>query len=316
MSPRVHTIDTNYTGRADFAAAYLLEDGEELAFVEANTNAALPRLLAALEARGSSPAQVRYVIVTHIHLDHAGGAGALMAACPNATLLAHPRAAPHAIDPSRIIAGARKVYGDEQFDALYGEIQPIDAARVEALDDGASVPFGARELRFIHTRGHANHHFCVVDEGSSSVFTGDAFGLLYPQLQRGGVLALPSTTPTDFDPLAAHEAVDDIVAAGTSSVYPTHFGEHRDLAGAAAQLHRQLDRYAQVVEQGDQSGREGAELDAFCLAQTREIIGAELDARGLGGDAAALELLDTDIEPNAQGLAFAVAKRRYKRSRA
>ena len=313
--PQIQTIDTHYTEQPEFAAAYLLEDRGELAFVETNTSAALPRLLAALERSGATPAQVRYVIVTHIHLDHAGGAGALMAVCPEATLLAHPRAAPHAVDPARIIAGARKVYGDEVFAQLYGEVLPVAAERVRALEDGARVELGGRELSFLHTRGHANHHFCVHDEQASAVFTGDAFGLLYPALQRGEVLCLASTTPTDFDAEAAHESVDRVIATGATRIFPTHFGEHRELERAAAQLHRQLDRYAAIVDEADSSGRAQEELDRYCLDETEALITRELDEVGLGGEASARALLDVDIRLNAQGLAFAVQKRRYKRSK-
>jgi len=312
----VQTIDTHYTGEPEFAAAYLIEDAGEYAFVETNTSAAVPRLLAALAARGADPAAVRYVIITHIHLDHAGGAGTLMAACPNATLLAHPKAAAHAIDPARIIAGARKVYGDEQFEALYGEVRPTPAARVEALDDGASVDFGARKLGFLHTRGHANHHFCVVDEGASAVFTGDSFGLLYPALQRKAkaVVALASTTPTDFDAAAGRATLERLLGLGLERVFPTHFGEHRELDAAAAQLDRQLERYGEIVDEGDRSGRDGAELDQFCVDGTREIIEGALADAGLGGDRDAHALVSTDLRLNAQGLAFAVHKRRYKRA--
>jgi glyoxylase-like metal-dependent hydrolase (beta-lactamase superfamily II) len=317
MSPaEVHTIDTFYTGRPELAAAYLIEGGEGAAFVETNTTGALPRLLAALDAHGLEPAQVRYVIITHIHLDHAGGAGALMAACENATLLAHPRAAPHAIDPTRIVAGAKKVYGDARFDELYGEIVPVPEARVRVVEDEEEIDLGARPLRFLHTRGHANHHFCIHDLRAEAVFTGDAFGLLYPSLQRNGVLALPSTTPTDFDAPAARASVERIRASGATRVFPTHFGVHTDIDGAAAALDRQLEAYGEIVDEGDHSGREGEELDEFCLARTRELMRAQLEQRGLASDADALAQIELDTELNAQGLAFAVRKRRYKRSQA
>lgn len=313
---RVATVDTLYTGQPEIAAAYLVEGESSVAFVETNTNAAVPRLLAALGERGWTPEQVEYVIVTHIHLDHAGGAGQLMQHCPNATLLAHPRAAPHAIDPARIIAGAKQVYGEQEFAALYGDIAPVPAERVEALEDGDTRRLGDRTLTFLHTRGHANHHFCIHDDRSAGVFTGDSFGLLYPTLQRAGTLALVSSTPTDFDAEAAHASVDRIVATGAERVFPTHFGAHGGLREAADQLHRQLDAYAAVVEAGDAGGSEGEQLDRFCLERVRAVMSSELEARGLAGDRALWKLLELDIELNAQGLAFAVRKLRYKRSKA
>lgn len=310
---RVVTIDCDYTGKAGVAAAFLLIDGEEAAFVETNTNHAVPRLLAALDAEGLSVSQVRYVICTHIHLDHAGGAGTLMAACPEATLLMHPRAAPHAIDPSRIVAGASAVYGEERFAELYGTIEPVAAERVRALEDGATVPFGTGELTFLHTRGHANHHFCVLC--GDGIFTGDSFGIVYPALQQQGVFAFPSTTPTDFDGPAAHASIDRILATGAKRAWLTHTGEQTELAQIAEQLHRQLADYEAVLDEADASELEGPALEAFCGGRIRALFDAEVAARGLT-DHPDLDVLEIDIDLNGQGIAFAVKKRRYKRSRA
>lgn len=314
MSLRVTPIDTEYAGIPQVAAAYLLRDGDQAAFVETNTTHAVPRLLQALEAAGMEPEQVQYVIVTHIHLDHAGGAGALMEACPDATLLAHPRAAPHAIDPTKLVASARDVYG-EAFDTLYGEILPTPEARVRTCEDGETVPFGSGALTFLHTRGHANHHFCILD-GAGGIFTGDSFGIVYPTLQRDGLFAFPSTTPTDFDPAAAHASVDRIAESGAQVAYLTHFGGQTALGEIADQLHRQLDHYASWLDAGDASGREGDELEAWCVDQVTALFAAELDRIGLAGSSQAAAVIQLDVDLNAQGVAFAIKKRRYKRSKA
>src|SRR5690606_13064670 len=203
----VRTIDSGYMGQRGVAAAFLVHDAGEAAFVETSTALAAPRMLRALEEEGLRPEQVRYVVITHVHLDHAGGASALMRACPEATLLAHPRAARHAIDPSRLVASATAVYGEARFRELYGAIEPIPAQRVRAVDDGEVLPLGRRELSFLHTRGHANHHFVVHDRAAGGVFTGDAFGIGYPALQTDGRFVFPSTSPTDFDPVAARESL-------------------------------------------------------------------------------------------------------------
>jgi glyoxylase-like metal-dependent hydrolase (beta-lactamase superfamily II) len=133
----LHTVDCDYLG-AEFACAYLRVSGCEAAVIETNTSHAAPKILAALDAAGVARESVRYVVITHIHLDHAGGAHALMRALPRATLLAHPRAARHAVDPSRIVAGATAVYGAARFAELYGAVLPldaIDAAPDEVADD-------------------------------------------------------------------------------------------------------------------------------------------------------------------------------------
>ncbi len=311
----VHTIDTHYAGEARHTAAYLVTDGERAAFVETNTNAAVPTLLAALEAAGRRPEDVDYVIITHIHLDHAGGAGTLMQACPHATLLAHPRAAKHAIDPSKIVKGATAVYGADAFAELYGAIVPVPAERVRAMADEETLDWQGATWTFLHTRGHANHHFCVHDAAADAIFTGDSFGLVYPDLQRPGrgPFAVASTTPTDFDPAAARATLTRLLAVGASTVYPTHFDGWDDLPGIAQTVDAQLVRYGALLDEADASGDEGEALDARCAAGSKAIFTdmlreAELDAPEVW------DLLRLDVELNGQGVAAAVRKARYKRS--
>ncbi|MEO0324398.1 MAG: MBL fold metallo-hydrolase [Myxococcota bacterium] len=311
----VHTIDTQYAGEARHTAAYLVVDGGRATFVETNTNAAVPALLAALGDAGLTPADVDYVIITHIHLDHAGGAGTLMEACPNATLLAHPRAAKHAIDPSKIVKGATAVYGADAFAELYGTIVPVPAERVRAMDDGETLEWQGATWTFLHTRGHANHHFCVHDAAADAIFTGDSFGLVYPDLQRDGrpPFAVASTTPTDFDPVAARDTLKRLLAVGAGTVYPTHFDGWSDLEGIARTVDAQLLRYGALLEAADASGDEGEALDARCAAGSKAIFEtllreAELDAPEVW------DLLRLDVELNGQGVAAAVRKARYKRS--
>ena len=146
------------------------------------SNASVERILKVIESRGRSPDEVSHVIVTHVHLDHAGGAGELMARLPNAQFVVHPYGARHMIDPSRLEASARDVYGDEEFDAMYGTLTPIPAERVITMEDGDSLLVGRRPLSFMDSPGHARHHFCVWDEQSSGWFTGDTFGLSYREL--------------------------------------------------------------------------------------------------------------------------------------
>lgn len=310
----VTTIDCEYLDHPGFAAAYLVREGSRAAFVETNTNRAVPRLLEALHASGLTEADVELVIITHVHLDHAGGASALMAACPNATLLAHARAARHVIDPAKLVKSARAVYGDDAFRAMYGEILPVPEARVRSMADGEQVALGSRTLTFLHTRGHADHHASILDSGSNGVFTGDSFGLVYPALQQSGLFAIPSTSPTDFDAEEAKKSLERIVATGAERVFLTHFGEHRELAAIAAQLRAQLDDYGAIVEDAYARGLEGDALEAFCRERVRAIFDRVLGERGLGGDARALLAMDEDL--NGQGIAFAVEKRRHRASKA
>lgn len=305
MADSLTTVDCDYV-QPRVACAYLRVSKGECAFVETNTAHAVPRLLAALAAQGRRPEDVRYVIITHVHLDHAGGASALMAACPNATLLAHPRAARHVTDPTKLIAGATAVYGAERFRELYGEITGVDASRVRALDDGATVEFGGGALSFHHARGHANHHFVVRDPAVDAVFTGDAFGLVYPRLQRAGLMAFPSTSPTDFDGPAARAAVEQIVAMGSRSVCLTHYGEQTQVKEIAAQLHEWLTLSEALVAEA--RGVPEAAREGFIS----ERLEAEFDARaarvGLTLDEGDRALIELDRALNAQGLAYAASK--------
>lgn len=306
---RLITIDADYITKG-LACAYLrIEDGEA-AFIETATTHATPRLIEALEQERLSPSDVRYIIVTHVHLDHAGGASALARACPNATVLAHPRAARHLINPAKLVASARSVYGDAVFDSLYGNIEAIEVSRVRALDDGAEVSLGRARLHFLHTRGHANHHFVVHDPHRDTVYTGDAFGLAYPRLQRSGRFAYPSTSPTDFDGAAAHESVDRIARLGTKTVCLTHFGEVDEVSTMASQLHRWLDVSEAIMKRV--SSLDDDELEPAIRNELEREMNGAIGRMGLIPDDDDRKLLEVDLSLNAQGLAYAVRKARQE----
>jgi len=308
---KIVPVDCHYL-RPQFAAAYLVHDGRQALFVETNTTRAVPRLLEALQAEGLRPEQVAHVIITHVHLDHAGGCHALMAACPEVTLLAHPRAARHVVDPSRLVTGARQVYGDEAFERLYGHVSPVDARRVRAVADGESLAFGGATLQFWHTRGHANHHMCIAVPEADVLFTGDAFGLAYPELQRAGLFVFPSTSPTDFDAEAALETVDRIAASGLGSALLTHFGAVTDLVSAAAQLRGDLTFAADLVTRAIRSDLPDAALPAWCRQHLGSWFAARAARQGLQPTAAEWEWLALDLDLNAAGVAHRAVRLRNK----
>lgn len=315
MTTTVTTIDCHYLDRTEFAAAYLLVADDDVALIDNNTNHAVPHLLRALDDHGLQPEQVRYLIITHVHLDHAGATSTLAELCPAASVIAHPRAAPHVVDPTRLVASASAVYGEDEFARLYGEIGPISSERVVKMEDESTLDFGSSGLLFLHTRGHANHHCCIVEPDSGSVFTGDAFGLHYPQLQDNGPFAVPSTSPTDFDAELARAAVRRIRDLQPERVYPTHFGAATAIDTTATQLLTELDAAEQFMEQAVTSAAADEELTDFLRPRLQahfdERLGLHFSAAAL---AAARELLALDIELNAQGIAFAAAKQRRKRA--
>ena len=311
MNRHIRTIDCHYI-REGIAASFLVHEDGEGYFVEANTFHAVPRLLKALEEEGIACAKVRWIAVTHVHLDHAGGAFALLEACPEAVVLAHPRAARHLIDPEKLVSSAKKVYGEKVFSELYGEIRPIPADRVRIVEDGEEISFRGSRLRCIHTRGHANHHFCLVDPVLDGIFTGDSFGLAYPALQRRGLFIFPSSSPTDFDPQAAKESLETIVNSGAKRVFLTHFGELTDPKAASLQLGEFLDFSAKLYDEA-REGIEGFEaLRARLEGELREFF-SEMAARiGLSLTRDDWNLLATDLRLNADGIAFAGVRSRLE----
>ncbi len=308
-------IDCEYV-YPEFAAAYLIREGQKAIFIEANTAHAVPLMLGRLDEQGLKPNDVQYVIITHVHLDHAGGASELLKSCPNATLLAHPKAAIHMADPSKLVQSARKVYGEALFEKLYGNIEAIPVERIREIQDGEAVAFGSRTLQFFYTRGHANHHFCIFDSGTKGVFTGDSFGLAYPALQgklRGESLFLfPSTSPTDFDPAEAKKTVHRIKAMAPEKVFLTHFGEVRDIEKAANQLLEHLSFHESLLGRALASDLSDEQLDSFCKVELEDYYRQYLSNRGADMDQDPWTLMAGDIALNSAGIAFAAKRGRRK----
>jgi glyoxylase-like metal-dependent hydrolase (beta-lactamase superfamily II) len=301
------TIDADIL--PEFTACYLRTAGDECAFIEAHTAHALPRLLRALADAGRTPDDVRWIIVTHAHLDHAAGASALVAACPNATLVAHPRAARHLTHPEKLVRSATAVYGADRFRELYGTVDPIPEDRVRALEDGESVALGDATLRVLHTAGHANHHFVVHDPTLDTVYTGDTFGLVYPALQGHGRFAVPSTSPTNFDADLARKSIERVLALGTRIVCPTHYGPYEDAAAIAAQVTRFLDRAGAWVEQASRGDETVPEMTRRLAVAWEQAIAEEAPAFG----ETERRWLALDVNLNAQGLAFTADQQRTTR---
>jgi glyoxylase-like metal-dependent hydrolase (beta-lactamase superfamily II) len=295
----IHTIDTGYV-RPRFDAAYLVVENGRGAFVDCGTNHSVDRLLAALAPAGLTPDDVDWLVLTHVHLDHAGGAGTLMQRLPNARLVAHPRAAPHMIDPARLIAGAMAVYGEAEFTRHYGELLPVPAGRVVVADDGHVVDLAGRPLRCIDSPGHARHHLCVWDARSRSWFTGDTFGLSYRELDSDrGPFILPTSSPVQFEPEAMQASIARMLAESPQAMYLTHYGRVADVARLAAELHEQIDAMVSLAQacdgRADRHRALVAALSGYYLERA-QAHGCALD------DAAVLRLLEMDIELNAQGL--------------
>ncbi|MBN9463703.1 MAG: MBL fold metallo-hydrolase [Burkholderiales bacterium] len=283
-------------------AVHLVVEGDRAAIVDTGSNDAVPYVLAALAARGLAPEQVDWVMLTHVHLDHAGGAGLLMSKLPNARLTVHPRGARHMIDPSRLSAATVAVYGEEVARRMYGTIVPVPAERVLETPDGASVSLAGRRFEFLDTPGHARHHVCIVDERSGHVFAGDTFGLSYRELEHDGRQGIfPSTTPVQFDPPALHASIDRLLARAPGAIYVTHFGQVRDVQRRGEELHRLVDAHAALALACRDAGAERARrlregVRALLLEEARRQAWPVPDEE-------VLALFELDIMLNADGLA-------------
>ncbi|MCX7673839.1 MAG: MBL fold metallo-hydrolase, partial [Thiobacillaceae bacterium] len=283
------------------AAVHLIVERGRAAVIDTGTQHSVTTILQALDALGIDPAAVDYVLLTHVHLDHAGAAGALMRALPAARLVVHPRGARHMIDPAKLVAGATAVYGEARFRALYGEIVPVPAERVQEADDGQVVELHGRPLICYDAPGHARHHLVFHDPASGGVFTGDAFGLSYREFDVDGrAFVFPTTTPVQFDPAAMHATIDRILALKPRAAYLTHFGRVTELPRLAAELHALIDAHVALAE----SLREaGAARHIRLVEGLRALLTERLRAHGCRLSAERIEaLLAHDIELNAQGL--------------
>ncbi|MGH8221788.1 MAG: MBL fold metallo-hydrolase [Woeseiaceae bacterium] len=297
----ITAVDTDYL-RPLLDASHLIVEQGRGAFVDTGVNDSVPRLLAALSNAGLTPGDVDYVFLTHVHLDHAGGAGRLMQALPGAEAVLHPRGAPHMIDPSRLIEGSKAVYGAARYYAMYGDIRPIPAQRVRVVDDGQIIELAGRPLRVMFTEGHARHHYCLVDGVSRGVFTGDSFGISYRELDTArGEFIYPTTTPVHFDPPEAHKAIDRIMGEAPHQLFLTHYSRVAGLERLADDMHRRIDDFVAIAERHADDADRTAAMRAGMFHYLRH----ELAAHGWSGDDDRLHaIVDVDIELNTMGLEY------------
>jgi glyoxylase-like metal-dependent hydrolase (beta-lactamase superfamily II) len=295
----VIAIDTEF-GRPRMDASYLVVDEGHAAFVDVGTYFSVPNLLAALAAQNLDADAVDYILLTHIHLDHAGGAGRLAAALPRAQVLVHPRGAAHIIDPAVLVAATEAVYGEVRFAQEYGEVSSIPARRVETAADGRRIRLGRRTLEFFHTPGHAMHHLCIADRDTAEVFTGDTFGVSYREFDTAaGEFIFPTTSPSQFHPQQLHASVDRILGYKPKDAYLTHYGRVRHIDKLGLDLHADINAFVDIARSVADAPDRSERMQPLLFAY----LSARLATHWFTGDAARRHaLLDNDIALNAAGL--------------
>jgi glyoxylase-like metal-dependent hydrolase (beta-lactamase superfamily II) len=295
----VFAVDTEHV-RREADASYLIVDGARAAFVDTGTHRSVPNLLAALGALDIEVERVDYVLLTHVHLDHAGGAGALLASLPRARVVVHPRGAAHLADPAKLLAAAKTVYGEEVFAAKFGDAVAIPAERIATVADGERLALGARTLEFLHTPGHTLHHVCILDRDTRELFTGDTFGVSYRESDTAaGPFIFATTTPSQFDPEQLRASVARLAALEPRCAYLTHYGRVDPVATLARDLDADIDAVARIARASAAAPDRPARLERELFAH----LSRRLQAHGFAGDEAARHaLLDGDVVLNAAGV--------------
>jgi glyoxylase-like metal-dependent hydrolase (beta-lactamase superfamily II) len=295
----ISAIDTGFF-RPQFDASHLIVERGRAAFIDVGTNYSVPRLLAELESKQVPVDAVDYVILTHVHLDHAGGAGALMQKLPNARLVVHPRGVRHIIDPSQLIAGATAVYGAEEIQRSYGMLVPVPAERIDTANEGHIVDLAGRDLLCIDTPGHARHHICIYDARSRAFFTGDTFGLSYREFDTDkGAFILPTSTPVQFEPDALRASIERMLSFAPQQMFLTHYSRVTGVEKLAQDLFAQIEAMVAIAR----AHAADADRHARIMDALADLYVSRAHAHGCGFECTTIrELLAMDIELNAQGL--------------
>lgn len=294
----ISAIDAQFH-RPRRAAIHLIVESGKMALVDTGTTYSIPGVISVLEEKNLAIEDIEYVILTHIHLDHAGGASECMRLFPNAKLVVHPRGARHMADPEKLVAGAIAVYGKAEFSRVYGEINAIDKKRIIVATDESRIDLNGRPLLFLDTPGHARHHNCIYDEKSNAFFTGDTFGVSYRELDVNGMeFVFPTTTPVQFDPEAAHASIDRIMQFNPEHAYLTHYSRIGHLEQHAEAMHTLIDMHVDVARKSQNNDRFNTIRSAL-----RSQLLQRIKAKGCTmSEESIANLLSSDIRLNAMGL--------------
>lgn len=308
ISENIYLIDDFDLSMTERTGTYVLLE-EKITLIETSASPSIPYILEGLEALEISPGDIAYIIVTHIHLDHAGGAGLMLKHCPHAKVIVHPKGARHLTEPSRLIAGAKAVYG-EKFSELFDPILEIPEDRIIIKDDGDTLVISEElTLQFLDTPGHANHHFSIYHPATKGIFSGDTAGIYYPQIHREGIeFYLPSTSPNQFDPKKMLYSITRYKELGIERIYFGHYGKSENPAEAFKQVEYWLEIFLseamQVVSVGNGTEHQVEAVTKRLFAKVK----AYLVQQGLAVNHPIFELLYLDINVSSMGLVHYLSK--------
>jgi glyoxylase-like metal-dependent hydrolase (beta-lactamase superfamily II) len=299
---QIDLLEQNRPGRS---YGFVLRDSLNV-LIEVGYSRSVGQLIQGLHQLGIRREDLHYLIVTHIHLDHAGGVGTLAKLCPNAKIIVHPRGARHLIDPTRLIAGAKTIFGD-RMEENFGQILPVPEQRVVIMQDGDTLTLGAnRKLTFLDTPGHAKHHFSVFDSLTQSMFTGDTAGIRYIPAYTGWDFSfvLPSTSPSDFDPDAVHQSLAKMKQYPVKQIVHTHGGISNDPNHVYETVAMAVDAFAGFVQDQDPDRLTWEQIQEQMIAWIREHL------KSLGHPVQDLSPLALDLELNSKGLLIYAQQRK------
>ncbi len=290
---KIDIVDSGLV-RKEFAGTYIIQETNEAAIVEISTTHAIPAILKRLNELSIKKEDVKYLFITHIHLDHASGCGALLKNLPNAKLVLHPTGAKHMVNPERLIQGAIEVYGAEVVAEDYGSIEPVAQERIIECKDGEIFTLGNRELTTIYTPGHARHHISIYDSKSRGIFSGDSLGLAYPELNvNKNRFCQPTTSPAAFEFDKMMESIDKMYLYNPEIIFFTHYGYSKDPLSVKNQIKRRLNDYIDLLNKDFAQIEEN--LSDYYIHECKNS-GIKLSTETL------LDLFNIDIKLNAKGL--------------
>jgi glyoxylase-like metal-dependent hydrolase (beta-lactamase superfamily II) len=310
LTEKVFLIDGCDLGMEERTGTYVLME-KDITLIETSASPSVPHILQGIKDLGISPEDVKYIIVTHIHLDHSGGAGLMVTHCPNAKVVVHPKGARHLANPSRLIASAKAVYG-EKFNSLFDPILPVPEANLLVKADMETLQISDDcVLTFYDSPGHANHHFSIFHPGVNGLFSGDTVGIYYHQLHRKGIeFYIPSTSPNQFDPGKMLHSIETFKQLNADRLFFGHFGMSEHPAEAYRQVESWLEIFCSTAEAAHAEGSDFTDRTDLLAKQLFSKIKSYLLEKGLDEKDTVLELISLDLQISSMGLIDYITKKK------